>query len=92
MAVRRRQQRVLVSVPIPLSSAVFVFFPVSLSVLLTIAFSLLPLGFGSVWLVARAVVDDIDIAVFRGRHVGPCQGEAPALKTGECGCDNRNQL
>jgi hypothetical protein len=94
---------IAVSVPVPVSVSVsfLVSFPVlvpfpfsvSVPIPLSVAFSsVFALGFGSVWLVARAIVDNIDIAIFRGRHDEPCQGVPPALKTGNCGGDNRRQL
>ena len=93
---------VLVLVPVPITVTVTVPFSVPFSVSvpfplpIPISISVLALGFGSVWLVARAIVDNIDIAIFRGRHDEPCQGVTPALKTGNCGfgcgCDYRTQL
>lgn len=76
---------VLLAVSISVSVSVPVSFSISVSVSVPFSVSVLSLRLGSVWLLARAVVGDIDIAILSGRHGdGPCQGRKAARpKDGE---------
>lgn len=79
MAVRRRQSRVLfpvdIAVPVPVSLLI--------SIPLSVTLSVFALGLGAVSLLPCAVIDNVDIAIFRGRHAGSCQGSAARLEDGK---------